>query len=523
MAVRFLSLALAFTLLPSRGEEAPSRTRIQLEADGKAIATNPEGRVPYGAVQTKFIITPRPGLVHYRLAGHETEWKEHSGDMFFIVRFLNAGGDQIAQHSFLTKGKSAGWNGAPETSDLTSRHEKLVVPAGTSQLVIAISSAGPATSVGTFGIANVHAYSRNQAGVSRELIGNGAAWGKGGTRPSMASTVTGADGYTVYLLEDRDDTGHADWRTMPDDASRVTGGETLHIEWGELFCTGAGGSFEAHYDRLPPGDYRFEVEAFDYSGQAPGEITSLTLHVAGPWWKNPWYWTATLLAVAAGSAWIVRHLVRKRIQLHLREARMIAEERLRIARDLHDDLGARISHIALLGAHAMGTAPDDETRRSFGEIAGMSRELASSLSESVWMLNSKNDQLESLVDYLCRMVSGLCRPLEIRCRIDAAPMPSNFPVSSELRHHVTLAVKEAANNALKHSGCAQIQLAISLKPDALHIRVTDDGKGIDEAGQGNGLFNIRQRMEQLGGSASLSPAAQGGTEVHLRVPLTSGT
>lgn len=524
MIARILPVALLLSALPLRGEGGSSATRIRLEADGKSIPTDSDAHIPYGAVQTRLFATPPPGLARYRLAGHDTEWRERSGDMFFIVRFLNAGGDQIAQHSFLVKGTSAGWNGAPESSDLTSRHEKLTVPAGTSQVAIAISSAGPATSVGTFGIANVRAFSRDQSGASRELIrGSDVTWAKGGTRPSMASTITGADGTTIHLLEDRDITGHADWRTQTDDQSRVTAGETLHIEWSELFCTGMGGEFETIYERLPPGDYRFEIVALGYSGQAPGETTSLAIHVAGPWWRNPWYWAIALLAAAAGSAWIVRHLVRKRIQLHLREARMISEERLRIARDLHDDLGARLSHIALLGAHAMDTAPDDETRRSFGEIASMSRELTTSLSESVWMLSSKNDQLESLVDYLCRMVSGLCRPLEIRCRIDAAPMPSEFPVSSELRHHVTLAVKEAVNNALKHSGCTQIQLAVSLEPDALHIRITDDGKGIDEVGKGNGLSNIRQRMEQLGGSVDLTTAQEGGTVVHLRMPLTSGT
>jgi signal transduction histidine kinase len=243
--------------------------------------------------------------------------------------------------------------------------------------------------------------------------------------------------------------------------------------------------------------------------------------VAFPYWKNPWYWALFLVFIAIASYLLAHHLIRKKIQLHLRQAQIIADERLRIARDLHDDLGARLSHISLLGSHAAGSTRDADTQQTFRQITSMSRELITSLSETVWMLNSKNDRLESLINYLCRMVSELCKSLDIRCRIDAESPPEDQPVNHEVRHHVTMAVKEAVNNALKHSHCTEIRLSVHLQPTGLHISIADNGIGLTAEGseQGNGLENIRQRMSALNGRTEILESDQGGVIVHLHVPV----
>ncbi len=479
--------------------------------------------IPYHTSEIQFAVKAPPGLSRYRLKGHDSEWIERSGEMYFLVRFLNENGDQIAQKSFLVKGKSNGWEGSEEISIANDRHEKIIAPPDARNVVIAISSAGPATAVGTVAISDLSVSAKSAADIKpRELIGSGTSteWAKGGTRPSMASIRTDDDGTDFHIITDNDITGHADWRTVANSTSQIIPGETLNLEWRESFCTGMGDPFIAKYPRLPAGTYQFEIEAFGFAGKSPGEFTVFPIRVAPPFWKSPWYWAGFALIAIAISSLLGRHLIRKRIQLHLREARMIADERLRIARDLHDDLGARLSHISLLGSHAMNSAHDPEIRRTFGEITSMSRELITSLSESVWMLNSKNDRLESLIDYLCRMVDGLCRPLDIRCRIEAVSPPEDQPITGEFRHHVTMCVKEAVNNALKHSGSTEIRLKIKLNSPGLEIHVSDNGSGISHsARQGNGLENIRQRMSQLGGNMKIGNADDGGFTIHLQVPL----
>lgn len=522
--MRFSPVPIALFLLVMTGGSgaAETGTGIALGINGGPPTENAGKSIPYNAFETVFVVTPPPGLIRYRLTGFESDWNERSGEMFFVVNFHNAKGDQIAQQSFLVKGRSRGWNGSEKTSTATDHHENVVVPPDAHDFTITISSAGPATSVGTFAITNLHIFTGPPAS-PRDLIGPGTStqWSKGGTRPSMASIRTGGNGSPVYVLKDNDTTGHADWTSIANAAARVTPGETLELQWQEFFCTGMGGPFTVKYGQLPSGSYRFEVEALGFSGKSPGELTGLPVKVALPYWRNPWYWTAFAVLFGTASSLWARRLIRKRIQLHLQQARMIADERLRIARDLHDDLGARLSHISLLGSHAMSTTPDPVSRQKFQQITSMSRELVTSLSETVWMLNSKNDRLESLIDYLCRMVSELCRSLDIRCRINAISPPDDRPVSGDSRHHVTMVVKEAVNNALKHSRCTEMRLKIDLQSSGLEINISDNGIGLDHANneQGNGLENIRQRVSTLGGSLRIGRSEEGGASILLHVPL----
>ena len=522
----FLIQAGLSLLLVSFGFAAPARTTIEVGVDGRPSSSVIETDIPHDSLQTRFEVNPLPGLIRYRLNGYESDWSERSGEMYVHVRFLDLRGDQIAQQSFLVKGRSRGWKGSEELSTATDRFESIVAPPDARNVAVTISSAGPASAVGTIAISDLKVSARNDiASKPRVMIGPEipTEWAKGGTRPSMASVRMDGDGAAIYKIIDDDVTGHADWRTVTNPNARVSPGEVLDLSWKELFCTGMGDPFVVEYGRLPSGDYRFEVESLGLSGTPPGNRAIFDIHVAAPFWRNPWYWAALGAGIAGVGILITRHLVRKKIQLHRREAQMIADERLRIARDLHDDLGARLSHISLLGAHAMGSAPNPQVQQTFGEITSMSRELITSLSESVWMLNSKNDRLHSLIDYLCRMVSGLCRPLDIRCHIDALPSADDDePVTGEFRHHMTMAVKEAVNNALKHSGGTEIRLKITVDHPNLEIHIADNGRGLGEiTGSGNGLENIRQRMIQIGGAVKIGPAKDVGTIVQLRASFRS--
>jgi signal transduction histidine kinase len=517
------SIVFIFLLLCSTtGEAAGAREpEFLVTIKGHPETGAKEPRIPYQQATT-FQIVPRFGLVRYRLAGFDSDWMERSGEMFLLVRFINSNGDQIAQNAFLKIGRSAGWNGSVESSVFIRHRETLTVPPGADNIVIAFSSAGPATSVGTFAVEQLEV-SATSDDVRRALISpdEPVEWVKGGTRPSMTSTLPGKDGNTIHVITDDDITGHADWNTIATPNSRVRPGEKLELSWQDCFCTGTGNPFTITYDKLPAGSYRFEVDSLGFSGLLPGERRTVAFRINPPYWQDPWYWAALLLVVSGITVWVARRLVRKRIQMHLREARLISDERLRIARDLHDGLGARISHISLLGSHAMGSARDEGSKRIFGEISSMSRELVTSLSETVWMLNPKNDLLDSLVDYLCRMVSDSCRSLDIRCRIDADPTLTDREISGDFRHHVTLAVKEAVNNALKHSGCTEIRLGIHVTRDALSIRIEDNGSGLNAGGneQGNGLENIRQRMDVLKGAMELKASAGAGVSIRMHVPL----
>ena len=158
-----------------------------------------------------------------------------------------------------------------------------------------------------------------------------------------------------------------------------------------------------------------------------------------------------------------RYLLLTKTRRQFERTRLVEKERLRIAQDLHDDLGARLTHISLLSSHAARSAASHESIESFHEISNMTRELVAALSETVWAVNPTNDHLESLIGFLCRTIDSQCRAAKVRYRIDAPAIADPRMVSSDVRHHIVLAVKEALNNALKHSGTAEIFATIGFQ------------------------------------------------------------
>ncbi|MES2920332.1 MAG: histidine kinase [Verrucomicrobiota bacterium] len=527
-----LPLALAFfmgSLLFAHGIPEPTSIELLVDHSPKPLY-GPHVAVPYDTSTLQFLVKPESLRVRYKLEGLDSDWQQRTEEMFFIVRFLNKNGDQVSQEAFSAKGASRGWKGSVERSEFTSRREIVKVPEDAESISVVMSSAGPATTVGIIAISGITISSvAKGAEMPVTYLKNGRVpgsdsfiWSKSGTHPSMASTSQLDNGSAeVFVIKDDDIKAHADWVTTLRDQPKVVPGESLELLWSEVYCSGAGGPFSATYERLPSGSYRFVVEDLAITGEPLNSGTAMAVKVPLPYWKNFWFWAVCAAVIAVLSTLYGRHLIRKRINLHLRHAQLIADERLRIARDLHDDLGTRLSHIALLGAYAESNNPDGDARAAFGQITTMSRELISALSETVWMLNPKNNQLEALVDFLCRLVSELCRLSEIRCRIDAMSVTSNVTISHEFRHNMSLAVKEIVNNALRHSFATEIKMSIQLENTQLKIAVTDNGVGITREPNKTslGLENINQRMSSIRGKCTIDKHEKEGLKITLEAPI----
>jgi signal transduction histidine kinase len=207
----------------------------------------------------------------------------------------------------------------------------------------------------------------------------------------------------------------------------------------------------------------------------------------------------------------------------LEEQNAIEKERTRIAQDMHDDLGARLTEILLLNELARKNKDSSPTLENYlGKQLNVVRDVADSLDTIVWAVNPVNDSLDSLANYLCEQVERLLTMSSIRCRFDVPDqLPAQF-VSSEVRHNIFLTVRESLNNCIKHSGASEVWFRIRHSPAALSIVIEDDGKGVsdnDRSACGNGLHNMELRMKTLGGSFRLSSRPGKGTQIHLEVPL----
>jgi len=224
--------------------------------------------------------------------------------------------------------------------------------------------------------------------------------------------------------------------------------------------------------------------------------------------------------------WTVRYALRRR---HKRQLKLLQQlhaherERTRIARDIHDDLGGSLTEIGYLGALAVRDSQSlAEAREQLSRIIGRTRELARRLDETVWAVNPKNDSASHLATYVCHFAREFLEPTGIRCRLDVAPNLPEVTLTTEVRHSVFLVVKEALNNAVKHSAATELKLRLAMGDGVMTIEVSDNGRGFAvEAGQeaGNGLRNMAARMEEIGGRFHLSSLPAQGTTVCLELPL----
>lgn len=480
-----------------------------------------------------------PARFRFRLDGYEDQWRESQADMRLYLRFLDGNGDQVGEAKFSVAGQSAGWTGDPPTATFTRRRETIVVPPDARSFWVVMTSAGPPAALGTYAItdlviksesASQVAVSLNEAFATAGPLAAGGApagWMRDGLRPSMAKLFEVAAPRHVpgLVIVDDDPSGHAEWHTIKERAIPVTAGERLLLEWNEAYSFGLAGAVAIQYVDLPAGYYRFRLNELSVMGVPSDRETSLAFEVPLAFWQTPWFWVsvATMLLAVTVGGW--RYAVWRQIQLQLQrleQQRAVDRERLRIAQDIHDDLGARVTQISLLSAVAQGkTSLPEEARTDFGKVSRMTRELVSALYETVWAVNPENDNLDALVSYLCQMTNQLCSQAELRCRLEVPDLPPNVVLSSQVRHNLIMAVKEAIHNAIKHARASEVRLRIAFSAPDLSICIQDDGCGFNPqtCPPGHGLGNLKRRMESIAGNFTIDSHPGAGTSVCLRLSV----
>ena len=274
-------------------------------------------------------------------------------------------------------------------------------------------------------------------------------------------------------------------------------------------------------------------DAFELLVQSPLDLKVLS--------RPPW-WTFKKLLLALGilaggltlaGVWIVllrRQVERRTAQLEratrqreqAERARALDEERLRIARDLHDDLGSSLTEITLLGGMSLA---EKEAGRGDGiaQIVKKARDSVNALDVIVWAVNPKENTLQSLADYLASFADEFLTASGISCRMN---LPVSFPAAmldGRARHDMFLASKEALHNAVRHAGATEVELSVALEAGRLVITVKDNGTGFapDTKSSAHGLGNMQGRLAKLGGQCHIDSTPGGGTTVKLELALPS--
>ena len=490
-----------------------------------------------------------PVRFRYQLEGVDKDWREAGGEMRLTVKFLDSANNIVGALDFVARGETPGWAGNLVDSRFVQHREQVTVPPRAAGVQMELFSGGDEQTTGIMVIDELtisHAsatnaqpeillFSSRQAS-GKDLdhpLGVPEHWMRDGSQPAIAQMLKldPQELRHVLAVVDTDSKKWGAWRTSEDSVIPVRPGDLLELQWNEMYSIGWGGPREASYTYLPPGNYCFRVKAITETGAGTGEETSLAISVTPRFWKTRWFFGGTLVVALGVLVVGVRYLTWRKLHARLEimeRQRAVERERARIARDLHDDLGASLTQIALLSELATADLAQPELARThLHQIFTTAGGLARQLNEIVWAVNPANDTLEQFTSFICKFAQHYLSLAGIRCRLDFPDFVPYHPMLAPERHNLFLATKEALHNVVKHAQATHVWLRLKLDANELTLVIEDDGKGCAAESTtltptglvGHGLANMQKRMEQLGGRFAQQSRTGGGTIVLFMLPL----
>ncbi|NND71123.1 MAG: hypothetical protein HKN43_06060 [Rhodothermales bacterium] len=279
------------------------------------------------------------------------------------------------------------------------------------------------------------------------------------------------------------------------------------------------------YSNLPPGQYLFQVRGSNEDGVWNMEGAEIEIIVEPAFWQTLWFLLLTMLTIAGVIIGITAVLIRVRYNRQLNQLRaeqVLEGERSRISRDMHDEVGANITEIAILSELALRQSGDGSETQSFlGRIADKSRDILDSVGEIIWAINPQNDSGQRFIPYLREYASAYCEAMRLKATLEF-PLPNeSIRATAEVRRNVFLILKESLTNIAKHAEASNVSISAVLTSSELVMQIKDDGRGFNgEESSGNGLTNMRARAAELGGVLNVKSVAERGTSITLTVDLS---
>ena len=242
-----------------------------------------------------------------------------------------------------------------------------------------------------------------------------------------------------------------------------------------------------------------------------------------PFWKSGWF-ELTMLLVSA-TLLIITIYTLTQLGLRMKAQRLLQVERARIARDIQDDLGMRMTELVLQGEVVQSELPETSRQRlQLAQICEDARGALRAMDEVLWAINPRRDNLREFTTYVCKYAQTFLKTTAITCVLEVDPELPAQSFDLPLRRTLLLAVKESLNNAAKHSRATEVVLQIHLRAQDLVVAVLDNGRGFEPQfarSDRNGLTNLQQRMAELGGQCQIASAPGKGCRVELVMPLLS--
>lgn len=253
-------------------------------------------------------------------------------------------------------------------------------------------------------------------------------------------------------------------------------------------------SRSVRYPSLPPGEYTFQVHARNASGIWSDKTASISFEILPPFWMT-WWFICFIGMIVAGIIYLFYR--------NYKTMKMVDIERMRvrIASDLHDDVGASLTEIALQSDFIQAIDMKPELKQSLLQIGKQCRHVVTSLDDIVWSIDARNDTLGDLTDRMQDYVINVLAPknFEINYAFDNLNMDNKLPVT--VKENLYLIFKEAINNISKYSNGDKVDIRMTNNGGTYTLLIHDNGttgKGTKKTG--HGLRNMEMRAQRIGGN-----------------------
>jgi signal transduction histidine kinase len=254
---------------------------------------------------------------------------------------------------------------------------------------------------------------------------------------------------------------------------------------------------EVPYGNLPPGNYTFKVRAMNGDGYWSKTLT-YPFSIRPPWWKT---WWAYVLYVGLFAA-AVYIFIQYRTAQAIRKVKVLEAIRTKISSDLHDDVGSILSGLAMQSQVMAYTAPS-EIKTTLNELSDMSRDAMERMRDVVWVIDSRKDKYENLIDRMRIFAEKNLGLKNIAYHFELNNIDGKKFIDPEKRQNIYLIFKEVITNILKHSDATQVRIVFAQEKSQLRLLIHDNGTLKEQTpSDGLGLSNMTMRAEKIGGSLS---------------------
>ncbi len=271
----------------------------------------------------------------------------------------------------------------------------------------------------------------------------------------------------------------------------------------------AGNRHFANYTDIKPGNYTFMIMGTNSDGKWSDYVRRLKITIRPPYWQKWWFYAMMVLLITVFLYSIHRYQVKKVLELE--------RLRIRIASDLHDDIGSALTRIAIHSEQLQSGKDPEKVSRISKKIGALSRSVISTMSDIVWSIDARNDTWGNMLDRMKDVVYNTLIIKEINVVFDIRDIDESDKILLRYRQNIFYIFKEAVTNIVKHSDATEVKIAVHKTSKIFEMEIADNGEGFDfkKIRYGNGLRNMRMRAENIGGHLDIS--AGEGVKVKLTV------